>query len=437
MARILFVTSRLPYPPTEGHQLRAWHLLQAAARAHRVTLLSLRRPDEQPLPDHLPGVRLAGVHQVDLPTLKWPHQFAGLALRALPPGRTLLDLRYRPSTLQQRFDQLVQRTDLVHLDILAVAGLLERVPDDIPTVLNEHNVESLLAHKRVAIETRPLQRLLLRLRNRGLEDFERLACGRASRVLACSQQDAERLLALAPGCKVSVVPNGVDLEAFRPGRPGSEQGGSMVFVGHMGWFPNRDGIEYFIAEILPLLKDRPNLHLEIIGRNPDLSAPRGEAGRVSFAGFVDDLQDRVQRAAVFIVPLRAGSGTRLKILEAMAMGKAIVSTRIGAEGIGLVDGDSACLADTPEAFAAAINRLLDNPELRNRLSVRARELAEQHYGWTVIGERLLASYESLLQSLTNPAQNKQQPRYASRSEDQAHGQIHAQGHREDRKQRSC
>lgn len=396
MARILFVTSRLPFPPTEGHQLRAWHLLRAAARDHRVTLLSLRRPDEQPLPAVLPDIRLAGVHQVDLPALNSPGRALALGLRGVLPGRTLLDLRYRPRALEKRFDELVEQADLVHLDILAVAGLLARVPPGLPTVLNEHNVESLLAGKRCMMETRPLRRMLLRLRHRGLERFERTACARADRVLACSAEDAERLVALAPGARVSVVPNGVDLDAFSPGRPEEEQRGALVFVGHMDWFPNRDGIEHFLTDILPLLNRRDSLHLEIIGRSNNLSAPRGEAGRVNFAGFVDDLKARVRRASVFIVPLRAGSGTRLKILEAMALGKAIVSTRIGAEGIGLVDGDSACLTDSPEAFARAVDRLLDDPELRQQLGRRARQLAEHQYGWTAIGERLLESYQSLL-----------------------------------------
>ncbi len=403
MARVLFVTSRLPFPPAEGHQLRAWHLLRAAAREHEVTLLSLRRPSEPGLPEPVPGIQLAGVHQVDLPALTSPRRIVGLALRGLLSGRNLLDLRYRTTALQQRFDQLVQQTDLVHLDILAVAGLLDRVPGAVPTVLNEHNVESLLADKRVTIERRPLQRLLLRLKHRGLERFERSACAGARRVLACSEQDAERLRMLAPGCQVDVVPNGVDLDAFRPGVPADEKGGSMVFVGHMDWFPNRDGIEYFLAEILPLLKARQNLHLEVIGRAMNLSAPIALTGRVTFSGFVDDLQARVQRAAVFVVPLRAGSGTRLKILEAMAMGKAIVSTRMGAEGIGLVDGDSAILVDSPDRFAAAIDQLLDDAALRCRLGRQARLQAEQHYGWTVIGARLLACYQSLLQEQVMPA----------------------------------
>ena len=396
MARILFVTSRLPFPPTEGHQLRAWHLLRAAASQHRVTLLSLRRPDEPALPATVPEVKLEAVHQIDLPALSSPRRAFALALRAAASGNTLLDLRYRPPALQQRFDHLVRQTDLVHLDILAVAGLLERIPEGVPTILNEHNVESLLADKRTEIEARPLHRLLLRIKSRGLERFERMACTAADRVLSCSQEDAARLLELAPDCLVSVVPNGVDLDAFSPGKTGDEQRASLVFVGHMDWFPNRDGMEYFIAEILPLLKERQGLHLEVIGRSGNFTVPWEVDNRVSLSGFVDDLQVRVRRAAVFIVPLRAGSGTRLKILEAMAMGKAIVSTRIGAEGIGLIDGDSACLAETPAEFAAAVDRLLDDSQLRNRLGRRARQLAEQHYGWTAIGKRLLATYDEVL-----------------------------------------
>lgn len=396
MSRLLFVTSRLPFPPTEGHQLRAWHLLRAAARVHQVTLLSLRRHDEPALPQTLPGITLSGVHAVDLPPLTPSHR-AGLVLRGLLPGRTLLDLRYRTAELQRGFDRLVPDADLVHLDILAVAGLLERVPSGLPTVLNQHNVESRLATRQIAMQTAPWRRAGLALRHRGLKRFERAVCNRASRVLACSQPDSHRLQALAPGCDVSVIPNGVDLEAFSPGKVADERSGALVFVGHMGWFPNRDGIEFFIADILPRLKPRSDLVLEVIGRHDPLASPDAAAGRVRFAGFVDDLQARVRRAAVFIVPLRAGSGTRLKILEAMAMGKAIVSTRIGAEGIGLVDGHSACLVDTPRGFAAAIDRLLDDPDLRRRLGQQARLMAELHYGWTAIGDRLLTVYQALLQ----------------------------------------
>jgi polysaccharide biosynthesis protein PslH len=397
MARILFVTSRLPYPPLEGHQLRAWHLLRSVASVHQVSLLSLQRPEDPVLPAAELTDLLVGLHRVALPPLKRPGPLLALGLRRMLSRRALLDLRYRTRTLQWQFDVLVGQADLVHLDILAVAGLLERVPDSTPVVLNEHNVESLLARKRMQIEARPLRRLMLWAASLGLARFEQRMCSQASRVLACSPEDADRLHMLAPESRVDVVPNGVDLDYFRPGRQQEQRPDSLVFVGHMNWFPNRDGIEHLVNDILPLLEDRPALSVKVIGRSENLPALAAMDRRVEFTGLVDDLRPHVQQAAVFVVPLRAGSGTRLKILEAMAMGKAIVSTRIGAEGIGLIDGQTALLADTPDDFATAIRRLLDNPGLRFSLGRQARELAERHYGWKAIGQRLLASYAALLE----------------------------------------
>lgn len=398
MARILFVTSRLPYPPMEGHQLRAWHLLCAAARHHEVHLLSLQRTEDPRQSDAALTDQLAGIDLVELPALDRTGPLLMLSMLWAFSRRPLLDLRYRTRALQRRFDQLVGKSDLVHLDILALAGLIDRTPHSIPVVLNEHNVESLLARKRIDIETQHLRRMMLRASSEGLKQFERQACRRADQVLACSPEDAGRLRALAPGCQISIIPNGVDLEFFSPGSPDQEQANSLVFVGHMNWFPNRDGIEHFIADILPLLADRPGLELKVIGRNTEFSIPKALAGQVEVTGFVEDLRPLVQRAAVFVVPLRVGSGTRLKVLEAMAMGKAIVSTRVGVEGIGLVDGQSVLLADTPSEFAGAVKQLLDCPTLRHSLGRRARELAERCYGWTAIGQRLLTTYDGLLQA---------------------------------------
>jgi polysaccharide biosynthesis protein PslH len=157
-------------------------------------------------------------------------------------------------------------------------------------------------------------------------------------------------------------------------------------------------MQWFLAEILPRIRAQRTAHLTLIGRSDGLQVPAALTEAVHCSGFVDDLRPLVQRAAVFVVPLRAGSGTRLKILEAMAMGKAIVSTRIGAEGIALVDGEHALLADTPDAFAEAVVRLQCDPALRRRLGTAARELVEHEYGWECIGQRMLALYRELLSS---------------------------------------
>lgn len=394
MARVLFVTARVPFPPREGHQLRSWHLLRAAAAEHRVTLLSLRRPDDPAsLPPEVARL-LVDWELVDLPALQSPRHFLATGLRWLLTRRPLLDLRYRPPALERAFERRVADADLVHLDMLALAGLFRWIPVKTPAVLNEHNVESRLLQSRLELENRRSSRLLHRLQRLGLEAFERRACLEASAVLACSSVDAAHLERLAPGAKTVVVPNGVDTREFSIRRgtdPGRE---SLVFVGQMSWFPNRDGIEYFARDILPHLAHRSELHVDVVGSH-DGRLPEANP-RLRFHGFVDDLKTLVEDATVFIVPLRAGSGTRLKVLEAMALGKAIVSTRKGVEGIDLSDGENVLLADTAEAFAAAVERLLDDPDLRRRLGQAARRAAVEQFDWDTAGRRLLRVYEDLL-----------------------------------------
>ena len=396
MARLLFVTSRLPYPPREGHQLRSWNLLRAAARDHQVDLLSLQRPEDAAEPDPVLRALVASVHCVPLSSVRDPRAALQMLGRWVGKGHSLLSARYLSDALQQRFRELVTRADLVHLDILAVAGLIRCTPSRVPVVLNEHNVEHQLLHARAQIESRAWRRVLLRLQASELERFEKAACLAAAQVLACSQPDAQRLAELAPKTPVTAIPNGVDLSQFQPRQLPGPNSPTLVFVGQMSWFPNRDGIEYFLSEILPLIRKRHPAHLKVIGQRGGMQAPPALEAAVEFTGFIDDLRPPVLDAAVYVVPLRAGSGTRLKILEAMAMGKAIVSTRIGAEGIALVDGEDALLADTPEAFSAAVCRLFEDPELRERLGRAARLKAEREYGWEAIGDRLLEVYAKVL-----------------------------------------
>ncbi len=416
MARIVFVTSRVPYPPVEGHQLRAWHLLRAAAGRHRVSLVSLRRPEDPSEPPAELTEGLESCQLVDLPELASNRERLRLGLGALATGRGLMAVRYNPPALGAALRAHTASADLVHLDILAVAASMRRLPAGLPVVLDEHNVEHRLASSRIQTATDWPSRQMLRARAAGLRGFERWACQRASRVLSCSTVDAGHLRQLAPRADVRVVPNGVDLAAFQPDPEHAEQPDSLVFVGHMSWFPNRDGMDHFIGEILPRLSARPRLQLRVVGRNNGYAAPATLGPGVEFTGFVPDHRPVIAEAAVFIVPLRHGSGTRLKILEAMAMGKAIVTTRIGAEGIGLTHGHNALLADDPESFAAAIELLLDDPDRRARMGRAARELAERSYGWEAIGQELLAVYDEVLdRGASRAAPGTKQPTLPRRS----------------------
>jgi glycosyltransferase involved in cell wall biosynthesis len=167
----------------------------------------------------------------------------------------------------------------------------------------------------------------------------------------------------------------------------------MIFVGQMSWFPNRDGVEWFLADILPrIVRVKPDAKFALVGKNVGLQVPAAVSRNVELLGFVDDLVPVMRDAAVYVVPLRAGSGTRLKVLEAMAFGKAIVTTHIGSEGITLQDGVNALYADDADAFAAAVVRVMDDRELGLRLGKRARALAVAQYDWKAITARMLPAY---------------------------------------------
>lgn len=392
MARVLMVTSRLPWPPTEGHQLRSWHLLRALARRHEVTLLSCLRPDDEAGPDAArpPGVARLALHPLRQGMLPTAMQVASGVAGRLP----FVVHRYADTDLQARVGELARDADLVHFDMLPLMACASSVPPGIPVVYNAHNVEHVLLRSRGDNEKRPLHRGFLRSQTGKLGRFEAAACRRADLVLACSEPDRAQLVELGARDAIT-VPNGVDLEGNRPGE--GDDDGSLVFVGQMGWFPNRDGVEWFLADVLPrILARRPRLRFTIVGKAQGLQVPAGVVGNVEVTGFVDDLRPLVQRASIYVVPLRMGSGTRLKVLEAMAFGKAIVTTAIGSEGIELERGVHAEFADDAQAFAERVLALLDEPARRLALGAHARRLAEARYGWDAIGDAMLPHYDRLL-----------------------------------------
>jgi glycosyltransferase involved in cell wall biosynthesis len=214
---------------------------------------------------------------------------------------------------------------------------------------------------------------------RKVRRWERVACTRVTGVLTCSEHDRAILQALAPRARLFVVPNVVDTGHYAPG--GTPERRTVVFQGGMEWHPNRDAVEFFATSILPPLRARvPDVEFRVAGRCSDERfRRRWERAGVSFTGWVPEMRDEIARAAVCVIPLRVGSGTRLKILEAGAMGKAMVSTTLGAEGLDLVDGEEICLADEPTAFARAVADLLGDEVRRLSLGRAARLRVEKDY----------------------------------------------------------
>ncbi|HEX2387224.1 MAG TPA: glycosyltransferase family 4 protein, partial [Candidatus Binatia bacterium] len=230
-------------------------------------------------------------------------------------------------------------------------------------------------------EKNPVKRALLGIEWRKLRRAEARACADAAVTLAVSENDRAVLAAAAPQARVQAIPTGVDTSYFHPN--GTRQAAAkLVFTGSMDWYPNEDGILYFIDSILPLIRrEVPEASVTVVGRNPTAKLRAAAGPAVHVTGTVDDVRPYIAEAAVYVVPLRLGGGTRIKIFEALAMGKAVVSTRIGAEGLPVVSGEHFIEADEPEDFARAVVALIREPERRKRLELAGRMLVEERYSW--------------------------------------------------------
>jgi len=284
--------------------------------------------------------------------------------------------------------------DVVHVDTLGLMPYAS-VLSPLPIVLNHHNIESHMMRRRAAQERQWLQRIYFRRDAQKLERCERTECRRAAVNVVVSALDAERLRAVVGDGEVAVVENGVDLEYFRPSPPGGQKQDGLIFVGTMNWYPNREAIRYFLKEIWPLLlADNPRRRLFVIGRDPPgdvLAAARDAA--VHVPGYVEDVRPYLAAAAIYVCPIRDGGGTRLKVLDALAMAKPLVATALAVEGLNLVDEEHYLRAETPVDTVRQIRRLERDPDLSRRLAWSGRRLVERHYSWDAIGTRLNQTYQ--------------------------------------------
>jgi glycosyltransferase involved in cell wall biosynthesis len=254
-----------------------------------------------------------------------------------------------------------------------------------PTVLFEHNVEYLIWKRLCDLETVAWRRALLAVEWRKLRAREAAACQGADLTIAVSEHDRDRLAALAPDADITWIPTGVDINYFSPAVD-RERPAHLVFSGSMDWHPNEDAVTYFMSDILPLIRASiPNVSFSIVGRNPTGHVRRAAAAAgAEVTGTLDDIRPSVLEAAVCVVPLRAGSGTRLKIFEAMAMGKAVVSTTVGAEGLAVLPETHFVPADGAREFADAVIALINEPDRRHRIGAAGRSLVEDRYSWAQV-----------------------------------------------------
>jgi glycosyltransferase involved in cell wall biosynthesis len=263
-------------------------------------------------------------------------------------------------------------------------------------VLDEHNIEYDVLKRTAEAPTALPRRLYSSMNWRKLRREERASWRRFDGVVLTSARDEAFVNREVPGTPTAVAANGVDVDAFVP-VAGHEEPDTLLFFGAINYFPNHDGVAFFIDQILPKIRAvRPRVRFQVLGpgASSEILARAGDG--VEIIGMVDDVAPFIERAAAVVVPLRIGGGTRLKVVEAMAKGKAIVSTRLGAEGIDAVEGEHLLLADEPQQFAAAVEKLLADRVLAGRIGVAARELVEDRYSWVSVGGGLEGFYVELL-----------------------------------------
>jgi glycosyltransferase involved in cell wall biosynthesis len=398
--RLLFLSHRVPFPPHNGAAIRTWNILRLLATEFEIAGICYDRPDQH-LHHMAMADRMAALEEygrfsvVPIPQVESRVRLGWDHARSLASGRPYTwyvhDVRAARDELRRLQGWFLP--DVVHVDSLDMVRLLPLL-DCRRTVVTHHNVESQLLERRAAGEASAFRRWYLQLQAERLRAAEARWMPEVAANVVVSPEDAETFRAIAPEARYTVVPNGVDVDYFRP-VPAAEEG--CVFVGGTTWHPNRDALGWFAEEVLPALRARgETAPVTWVGRVTEEERRRwdGVLG-LRLTGYVEDIRPYVAGAACFIAPLRFGGGTRLKLLDAWAMGKAIVTTSAGAEGLGAVPERDLLIGDDVDAFVTQVQRVLRDRALRRALGTRGREEVESRFSWEVIGKRMCALYLTL------------------------------------------
>jgi len=401
--RILWVKGGKLLPVDTGGKIRSYNILRHLSRKNDVTFLSYYGGQrdlsyEASIREKLPGTQTINTGA--------PEGLLGQSLDyilRLPSKAPYAVTKFTDREAQRRVAKWYAEGgfDVAVCDFLSASlNFPDRLA--IPTVLFQHNVETILWQRLAKTESAPVRRLSYRIEAAKMARYESKALRRFHHVIAVSDNDRDSMLAFEPSCPITVVPTGVDTEQYPMAPPASAEPPIVVFTGSMDWEPNLDAVERFCREIWPsILEVFPNARFQAVGRNPHPRIRRLASPSVEVTGTVPSVATYLRDASVVVVPLYIGGGTRLKIFEAMAMGKALVSTSIGAEGLDVVSGRDLLLADDPQAFAECVINLLRDGVLRRRYE-EAAAMQARRYDWAGIAERFAEVLQTTVAEFHEP-----------------------------------
>ena len=400
--KVLFVAPRLPWPADTGGKIRTLNILKQLAKRSQVHLVSFSfgNKDQEWISEFSKigvGVTLVAMAEANI-----VQKILGVLINPIPYSMSKYyspDMEKILTTLNQQ-----ERWDAIHMDHLHMAHY-RWCFGDVPCFLDEHNVEYRILERCAEVEKNFIKKFLFSQQAGKMKKFENEKINEFVSYFAVSEDDRNILQKFITDKTTGhVIPNGVDTDFFQSGdhlKPNAERRfneDSLIFTGSMDWLPNDDAVIFFCEKILPLIwKQKNNVKFYVVGKNPSSQIQdwARRDSRIVVTGRVADVRPLMAQSQIFVVPIRAGGGTRLKILEAMSMQKAVVSTTVGAEGITYTDGQNILLADTPEKFTQQVLFLLNDSQKAKDIGQAGRTLVREKYDWNTIGQKLYKIYEEI------------------------------------------
>ena len=395
--KILFLSITVPFPATDGGRIRVLNLLTQISKTDQITFLGLETaPTDREGIAYLENLGIV-CHLVSNHASP-PKISVGTITKSLIQKKPITVARYDILSYRRALDRLVklQNFDLIHYEMFHTAQFL--VGGDLPKVLSTQNIDSYIWARLSERVKNPIKKIVYRSQKRAFRRYEELISPKFSLTTCVSETDRNWLKKSCPSLRIDVIPNGVDLDLYQPSHDKIIPD-TLIYTGSMDWFPNEDAVIYCVNEILPVIRLKcPNVRFLIVGQHPTENVRQlSNLPNIEVTGRVEDVKPYIAQSAVYIVPLRIGGGTRLKILEALAMEKAVVSTSIGAEGLELINNKEVIIENEPVKFAARVVELLENPDRCRELGMIGRSRVQSDYGWEAIGEKLRSVYTSLLE----------------------------------------
>ena len=396
--RILWLKTELLHPVDKGGKIRTYQMLKELKKNHQITYLTLDDGSAE-------AEAFEKSSEYADETITIPHRTAAKFSMKFYSELAANLVSEQPYFMQkyvskQMLEEVKKQARAENFDVVVCDFLMPAVnmPEflKVPTVLFQHNVEAMIWQRHFEVQKNPLKKIYLKNQWRKSFDYERAVCRKFDFVVAVSEEDADAMRKNYGIENVAAVPTGVDTEFFQPNQAIEKDEFNLIFTGSMDWLPNEDAIRWFTEEVLPIIKRKiPRVSLTIVGRDPfpGLIELSKKDASIAVTGRVPDVRPFMEKASVYVVPIRIGGGTRLKIYEAMAMELPIISTTIGAEGLPVRDGDEILLRDTPEEFAAAVVKLLTDKEAAKKIGSQAAKTVREKFGWQKVSDDFAALCE--------------------------------------------